>query len=45
MSYGIGDVPGSGYGAAVHLKDAVSYRNEKLVSEVSEETSNYRELR
>ena len=45
VSYGNGDASGSSYGADVYLHDSVSYRYGQWSSEVSEETSNYRELR
>ena len=45
VSYGIGDASGNGYGAAVHLKDRLSYRYGQWASNISEQSSNYRELR
>ena len=45
VSYGNGDASGSSYRTDVYLHDSVSYRYGQWSSEVSEETSNYRELR
>ena len=44
VSYGIGDTPGNGYGAAVHIGEKLHYMYEQWTSVESEQTSNYREL-
>ena len=45
VSYRIGDASGNGYDADVHLKNMLSYRYGQWASDISEQSSNYRELK